>query len=451
MKAVTDLALLVGTNPLPNYVVGRYFLDHCDNLQRIWLIYSEEQKETEQSGTLRFAENIRDTLHHIPERFRFVALYDITSAQQIGKDLSEKMYKSIGSDALLHLNYTGGTKTMAVHVYQKLKQQFKERVSFSYLDARSFRLKEDEQLESLSGDLRKGIRISLEDLFLLHGYKRQPESQTDEEMDYFEVIPKIEALINQENLDALLNWQKDFARKVFYDDDGLIKKTKRFLNNLQLLTTDNQIDLSKVDTLRENFRKLTPLEVVEVLKSLPYPNVMDEKDELWIPAPDITNREFCMRVARPVDFLDGKWLDQYVYIVLDEAIRQDPLLRADYTCGRINLEHNWKIEREDTKDFEVDVMLLYGYQLCGISCTTSQRESECKLKGFEIIHRMKQIGGDEARMVLVTCLPDEKKAQFRQDLLTTTGSKRKNFLVLTKGDLKRQSLWTKIRQHLWGD
>jgi hypothetical protein len=455
MKRFTDLVLLVGTNPLPNYVVGRYFLDHSPELQRIWLIYSEEMPNLGQNGTKDYADNIIDALHDTSRQFELVALSNVSSALQIKKNLSEKMFGKVDGNAQLHLNYTGGTKTMAVHVYQKLKQEFKERISFSYLDARSFRLKDDEQIESLSGDLRKEVFISMENLFKLHGYdKKDNDKKDNKEATYHETILKIEALIDQGNLDVFLNWQKNFARKIFYDDNGdFIKKTKQFFENLQLLTKDGQVGLTQVEIVGQEFNNKKDLcEIVEVIKTIPYPNILDEKDDLWIPDLETKYKDFCLRVKHPVEFLDGKWLDQYVYNVLDEAIRQDPKLKIDYARGRIDLKCNWKpYKKGSTKDFELDVILLYGYQVCGISCTTFQKSRECKMKVFEIFHRMKQIGGDESRMVLVSCLKDEDKMAFRDDLLTTTGSTKDNLLVLTKGDLQRQRLWSKIRQYLWGD
>lgn len=451
MAEFTDLILLVGTNPLPNYVVARYFLDNNDKLQYIWLVHSEDNKAIEQNGTLEFAKYIRDRIPDAQERFRFVALFNVTSALQIGKDLSEKMCNRISRDAKLHLNYTGGTKAMVIHVYQKLKEKFNGRISFSYLDSRSFRLIEDDQ-EILSEDLRKKVSINMENLFKLHGYKRKLENDTDLDRDYTRAFQNIKRLVYQDNLDALLKWQKNFARKIFYNNDNeFIKSPRLFIQNEKLLTNNHNIDTNKVDALRKKFKDITPLEITEILKSLPHPSVLEENGDLWIPTPETTNKEYEKRVKPIRDFLDGKWLEHYVFEVLNEAIHQDPVLKSEFNRGFISLEHNWKIEKEDTKDFELDVMLLYGYQLCGISCTTSHKENACKLKGFEIIHRMKQIGGDEARMVLVTCLSDEKKDQFWQDLLTSTGSKRKNLLVLTKGELKHLSIWTKIRQHIWGD
>lgn len=453
MAEFTDLILLVGTNPLPNYVVAKYFIDNNDQLQNIWLIHSEENKAIGQSSTLKIAEYIRDRVSDPTKEFILVALSNVTSAWQIGKDLSNKMCNKISRDAKLHLNYTGGTKTMAVHVYQKLKEQFNGRISFSYLDARSFRLIEDDQ-EVLSEDLRKKVHINIEELFKLHGFKRVAEKRTAHEMDSMEVLHRIEELINQGKLDTLLSWKEDFIRKKFYNNKSDFNETPRsFLRNNQLLTNDNQINMNEVNALRESFKEKTlPLpEVIEILRLFPEQSILEENGNLWIPTPETTNNVYEKRVKPIRDFLDGKWLEHYVFEVLNEAISQDSVLKTEYNRGWISLKHNWKIEKEDTKDFELDVMLLYGYQLCGISCTTFQNARACKLKGFEIIHRIKQIGGDEGRMVLVTCLPDEEKEQFCQDLLTFTGSERENLLVLTKGDLKRRSLWTKVRQHVWGD
>lgn len=36
------LILLIGTNPLPNFVVAEYFLRENSNLKNLYLIYSEE-------------------------------------------------------------------------------------------------------------------------------------------------------------------------------------------------------------------------------------------------------------------------------------------------------------------------------------------------------------------------------------------------------------------------
>lgn len=101
------------------------------------------------------------------------------------------------------------------------------------------------------------------------------------------------------------------------------------------------------------------------------------------------------------------------------------------------------------KPFEVDIFILNGYQVCGISCTTSSKEAECKNKGFEVLHRVRQIGGEEAKTILITCLEDEKIEDFYKDIEDKTRSNSNEFLVLGIEDLKPNNLWGKIREHIW--
>lgn len=56
----TDLILLIGTNPLPNYIAAKYFLDNHSDLKNIWLIYSEVAQF--QHSTKEFADNIKKVL-----------------------------------------------------------------------------------------------------------------------------------------------------------------------------------------------------------------------------------------------------------------------------------------------------------------------------------------------------------------------------------------------------
>ena len=56
----TDLILLIGTNPLPNYVVAKHFLENNPLLQRIWLVHSEETRY--QAGTSFQAKNLEKVL-----------------------------------------------------------------------------------------------------------------------------------------------------------------------------------------------------------------------------------------------------------------------------------------------------------------------------------------------------------------------------------------------------
>ena len=89
-----------------------------------------------------------------------------------------------------------------------------------------------------------------------------------------------------------------------------------------------------------------------------------------------------------------------------------------------------------------------GYQLTGISCTTDKKRSLCKSKGFEIILRSRQIGGDEAKAVLITRLSESNANELQDELILDTGQTESNIMVLGNDDLKPEILLEKISEFI---
>jgi len=203
LQPFSDLVLLVGTNPLPNYVVGTYFLkQYSTDIKRVWLVYSEKTRF--QAGTGEFAQNIKMVLAkesvQFTGEFLMKSLSDVGNADKICRDIQEKILNSVKKPDFtgVHLNYTGGTKAMAVHVYRQIEGAFPDESSFSYLDARDYQLKADRG-GSLTGDLRREIQLDFEDLIKLHGYKRvdKPEKHTVPPPEVREIIlQSVRDLIN---------------------------------------------------------------------------------------------------------------------------------------------------------------------------------------------------------------------------------------------------------------
>ena len=70
--------------------------------------------------------------------------------------------------------------------------------------------------------------------------------------------------------------------------------------------------------------------------------------------------------------------------------------------------HNVHVRRTTTedsvRDFELDVVAMLGHQIVVISCTIDQGtglEGLIKQKGMEVLHRARQLGGDEARAIVL--------------------------------------------------
>lgn len=451
----TDLVLLVGTNPLPNYVAIKYFLKCNRQMQQIWLVYSENTAL--QSGTGELADNIQAVIKDefansdFKLLFKFVPLNNVGSASSILRDL-KRGFESPGN-ATFHLNYTGGTKSMAVQTYKYFFEVFGERCTFSYLDGREFKLKSDED-EYITNDLRYEIGISLDNLIKLHGYEK---GSPQDNPIYPETIKKFEEIINQGKLTDFLKWKKENIRKVYYDKKcNFIKQKSSFLKHNNLSSQDD------IDKFKQEFKK-TPDIILELLRTIPLEkSILDENGDIWVPGELVTNNEYKERLKSTVtDFLDGKWLEVYVYNVITQGIQNDDKLKELYEKGQIEVADNWTIRKKGSgKDFELDVILLNGYQVCGISCTTDPSHGLCKSKGFEVMHRTKQIGGEEAKSILVSCISDVKDQKtkkvitvedFYEDLKDISGSSSHEFLALGLRDLKSDTLWRKIRNHIWGD
>ncbi len=441
MNNFSDLVLLVGTNPLPNYVVAKYFLKNNKNLKKIWLLHSETRVDIGQEGTKWLAENIKEVLteefNQKGLKFNYCSLSNVSSAKETRNNINEKLIKNLSNESNVHLNYTGGTKTMAVHSHRVLRENLKN-VSFSYLDVRTFSLKDDEK-GNITEDLREKINISLENLMKLHGYERNKKASANYWDHWKPTLETFKQLIGCDKLQNYLKWKNDELRPIFY-------RFGKFLSWQDFQRSYGSSSFK--NSLNNDLRAL--------LSTIPGENkFFDEKWEIKI---NINNEnEYKRRCKETIEgFLDGKWLEGYVYMILKQKTEKE------FSRRNIPIEANWYIKKtKGKKTFELDVILINGYQVCGISCTTSNYESRCKSKGFEVLHRVNQIGGEEAKAILITCLPKEKTGkegekiktveEMDSDLKTITGSDDEKLLVLGIDDLKEDKVWKKIKGFVWKD
>ncbi|MCF6147698.1 MAG: hypothetical protein E3K37_03470 [Candidatus Kuenenia sp.] len=413
MEPFTDLVLLIGTNPLPNFVVAEYFLKDNNALQNIWLIHSEEAVSIRQLGTGVQAENLEiilQTRHNGKGKLSFplkkVSLSNASNAQSILNDIKEKFIKKLTNNCSVHLNYTGGTKAMGTHVYRAIEQVENIKKSFSYLDGRNFQIISDENGIINQNDLRSEVQITFEELIKLHGFKRK---NTDDNHDFSEAVCKFRKLIDEGRLDEYFQTDGGYNRNLFEN----IKKVGELA--------------TKINELKCELKNYTAKgALLSIAQSMPEGyQIFNDKGEFLAPQ----TKNICKYAIR---FLDGTWLEEYVYVILGEVLRDDT---------SIKIEKNWVIDKKGwTTDFEIDVPVLKGYQLIGISCTTSDDKYICKSKGFEIIHRTKQIGGDEAKAILITRANVTKRDNLQKELEINTGITSGNILVLGENDLKSNTL-----------
>lgn len=352
----TDLVLLIGTNPLPNFVTADYFLLRNKNIQKIWLIHSVGNEF--QAGTSFQANYLEKLLRkrwgneNAPaskyQNLKFplekISLTDVSDGDTIRREIELKMLKE-WHQKKFHLNYTGGTKAMATHVYKLLQElSQREKHPFSYLDANNFRLVLDNYgviYNDKNADLRKCVQLKFEDLIALHGFEyRKVKSQAGDE-------------------------EIKMAHEKFFD----------MSDNIQMNGRDG----------------------------------IAFEQYLW--------KELNDRIGNQLNNLEG--------------------VSHDRLKGEENVLHNWQIWKSSWKTrFELDIIFIHGYHFTGASVTVSGAKGVCKRKGFEIILRTRQIGGDEARAILICRADIETTRKLQDELAYETGGDKKNILVFGVDDLR---------------
>ncbi|MBZ3936147.1 hypothetical protein [Methanimicrococcus blatticola] len=402
MNRIEYLYLLIGTNPLSNYVVADFFLKHETNLKEIHFIHSTEDLENGIQSTEpvavhlksvleRKAGGVRIFLHGIRIKDSFSIHTDIRALLSGSED-----FKNVQDFKNVHLNYSGGTKEMALHSYETFKDILGAAVTFSYFDSRRNRLKEDSGLEEPVESVFLGdkVEIHFDELFELHGYSTIPideQSGSVFSVEFFREF--LDAIQNPEFFEDYLEW-----REYFFDV---------YPNPQKPIPADGKILLS--DLLPPNFSISEILEKTVFLKihhEMPEYSFLEERGGVYYLRTEISNKQ-TDKLIETRKYIVGHWFEQYVYLLLKENLLEKGLIS--------DLDLNIMIQSA-TKNFEIDVAMINGYELFGISCTTDKTQSLCKSKGFEILHRTKQIAGDNSKSILMTFMNEKNTAEIDADL-----------------------------------
>jgi hypothetical protein len=353
------LVLLVGTNPLPNWVswlyLSRTARESGAAFDRLVLICSS--RDSHQGGTADIADRLKrqigahcTTAGHSPPKIRIEPIKDPADGQEI----SAAVRAAVDGCDEVHLNYTGGTKVMAVHAFAFIQSGEFKSIS-SYLDARQFCLRFSEGPPS--PDLRPRVAVELDDLFELHDITWDKERPLGFKKPLF---PRTAELILQSFLNDP-NGTRSWCREC----DGARQGNVEWLPGCE--------GLPSVFRDESNGRY----------------NLGDPGDRIDFSL--LRNKRERERIRT---FFGGVWLES---VVLKALLKVQP----DYT-PRMNIESR---RRGARPKMEIDVMAQRGYQLFVFSCGTSDRHKWLKSKGFEAAHRAAQLGGEEARSVLVTTVP----------------------------------------------
>ncbi|MEG4517143.1 MULTISPECIES: Card1-like endonuclease domain-containing protein [unclassified Microcoleus] len=376
---VKHLFLLVGENPLPNYVATMKLLDTGGTVYLVYTNQTLSQKALLMTAlkTQGFKNKEVELKDNKSNAYR---IYD--KVHQEAKKISNTNPNEEPEKKLIGLHYTGGTNTMAVHAYRAIDALNRNDTVYSYLDAKTLEIFID---NPSSDSTHRGVHLTvpLEVLFKLHKYEwheyKKPLTKP--------ILPDAAAEFVRLYQDEVIakTW-RTWANTHQYKNWGELNKAK----NLETGQWKSEDELSNLSL---SLTGVHP-EIIEVLRH----NLDASPTQLSL---NVTKAKGFESFQQVCGWLGGIWLEHYV-------LQQVKELTQDLQLGESKMSiHIRKYQSEGGK-FEFDVAFMRSYQLFAISCTTSAEHTLCKLKLFEAYIRAKQLGGDEARVALVCCCDGNK-------------------------------------------
>ena len=376
------LLLLMGGNPLPNYITADYTLkshrvdqDDLPSPGKIIFVSTDKTENFFQS-ILNLLKKRHQSLFFQSEETKLGS--DHRSPDFIRKKIINVLKKNPGIDSI-HLNYTGGTKPMAVNAVIAVSEFAREKdikLIMSDLDPDNFKLISyrvnpngkmgEKKCFPGKGDLRDAVHLNIDEIFELHDMKPVP-------------IKKQDYILENGIIDIIT-----FSQEIALDYRKSTRR-KRFVEIYKSLAGNNLGDRKKI------------------ISAHPYlKGIYDENFKL-----KVTPGQFYA-------FICGKWLEDYLYLSLKKI---EPELNIAFTEIRKNVEAKY-----DERPCEIDVVVVKGFRMFLFSCTTSQKIKLVKQKAFEALFRAEQLGGEHAKVIIVStmfntpCIPGKIKFSRKSNL-----------------------------------
>lgn len=351
------LILLVGSNPLPNY------LSACAlRPGRIVLVYTEETKDAKD----RLKSKLKEVL---TGDFEDALVKDATDAAEVRRTIGPFLScKNLGD---MLLNYTGGTKVMAANARVIFHETKGIPEHASYLDeggkSRQPCLRFDDGNSTPLADYAS-IPINLQTILFLHGITHTPRAPKDPAPTVDDARRILCRVLQDVPLAAALYCERE--------------RLERYGNPLKAVPEPFRSE-------RYGLTLSQPIFPTEQLKELGNSDWRKSWFEQWY------------------RFIGGEWLEEWV----GERVRQLELKPATEITVGVNA-----FRGVEKAGLEVDIAVVRGHRSYFISCTTDTTKSVCKSKLFEIAVRSRHLGGDLARAALVCLAEDHITRQLQKDI-----------------------------------
>ena len=371
-RSVDHLFLLIGENPLPNYLAAMLLLAEAGSLYLICTERTRPQAER----LIKAVRSSKDAPLIAREKYIFIG----SSKKEHPKEIYEEIHSAIkdangnGINGTVGLHYTGGTKIMTIHAYRAVHDLDCEQ-QFSYLDSEtlSIGIENNGYLDFIPVEQD----VSLSTIFVLHGIELKNEYSQKPRLAA--VSNKIAQSIIETSLTESEPYNSAFkkltieARESVLSEAGLIERSLAFKEKL---TQEREAPLVFKEKLLQqgNFKN-------------------GNSAKVWATG--------------------GHWLEDYV-------LQQVNKIAKDCAINDVGVDFPVLVGEGQSQghrdDFQLDVVFIRHYQLFTITCTTSPDKKTCKQKLLEAYVRAGQIGGSEARVALVCGVWDTDKIKAEMDI-----------------------------------
>ncbi|WP_228042497.1 MULTISPECIES: Card1-like endonuclease domain-containing protein [unclassified Tychonema] len=340
------------------------------------------------TGTEKPAKRLQTILSSEPIGLKTAQLVPLNDGEADAYQIQKAIHSKLETikDGKIGLNYTGGTKAMAVHAYRAVFSKERPQTVFSYLDPRRLEICIDRE----NGDRIRvkvkpeSLEVKLAKLFQIHGLELKGNPTQEAQLP--ELAAGLATVFKDEN--QAKRWF-DWYYNVFCEN---ARKKK----NSNYGDWKSKSELEKLSVSLET----APPAVIAYLKR---ENLVTPDDKISLQI--VQQKGIFTEIKHFCKYLDGLWLEHYVL----QQVKNIADLHSIKDYGL-----NFEVPLKGTRSgFEFDVAFTRGYQLFAISVSTTSKRDLCKNKLFEAYLRARQMGGDEARVALICCTdePDTLKAE----------------------------------------
>lgn len=371
---MTHVLLTIGLNELPTLVAAYRLYAHYHNSGQLPIRFSAICS----INTAKDGEEADRVKKHLLKKLRQEKMIEpdedidwrkVIVEEYHPKNIKTKVGEVIAKDAsaLFHLHHTGGTKAMGVHSMEAIKNAGVDyEVSYLSPDEHCLYDGNDQIIDLAAGrDERDEWRLDVTDLGDLHGFSSIPHwHPTDRELQLGSAI--LEIIKDKKINEGFRDW--------------LDKQGKR--------------------QQPSDWPSVFPNEIISELKSV-YCRREDWKG----------------RDAPGWKFLNGRPLECAANLSLKQVANlEGTRIGSDFECRK---QHAGWHSR-----FQLDVVAVFGYELLLVSCSLASGNEKIKQKGFEATHRARQIGGSNARAIVLTVAPKAEKDTAQTTLIDDLGGRK---------------------------